>query len=166
MLSSESTLDASSRQFILSSDFELNGDLNRASQQGANFALLMAMLEPNSLHRPRFEQSDSAQTLLVDNSELCHYRSSQLEASQEYWQGCNNAAKLITSGSLASAQLWLAMHPEPLSHYNNALRLDDDVLANTSMYTQSRMKSQTDKGIKVDETGLFDILDELTPSAT
>lgn len=163
MLSSENTLDTSSAEFTLSSDFELNGDINRASQQGAKFALLMAMLEPNSLHRPRIEDSEPKQYLLGENSELYHYRSSPLKANQEYWRGCNNTAKLIGTGYLASAQLWMAMHPEPLSQYNNYLSIDEDVIANASVYAQSRMKNQTAADIKVDETGLFDILDELNP---
>ncbi|MEP1554236.1 MAG: VC2046/SO_2500 family protein [Paraglaciecola sp.] len=163
MLSSENTLDKGSAEFALSNDFEFNGDINRASQQGAKFSLLMAMLEPNSLHRPRFEDPESTLHPMGENSELYHYRSSPLEANQEYWQGCNNAGKLIETGYLASAQLWMAMHPEPLSQHNNCLSIDEDVLSNASVYSQSRMKNQTVADIKVDETGLFDILDELNP---
>ena len=161
MLSFDNTLTSDAATFISSSDFELNGEINRASQQGAKFALLVAMLEPNALHRPRFGESEPSEYYQGKNPELYHYRRSSLMAKSEYWQGADNPAKLIRSGHIASAQLWLAMHPEPLSLHNDAAHIDEDIMNNATVFAQSRLKKEALADIQVDETGLFDILDEL-----
>lgn len=146
---------------VIVNDRELNGEINRASQQGAKFALLLAMLEQNNLHRPVLHQTPEAELNKAESSSLHYYRSSPLLADTQSWQSSQQTSLLVNSGHVKSAQLWLAMHPEPLSQHNNVLHLDEEILANCSFPTQTRLQQNKDKAIKVDETILFDVLQEL-----
>ena len=157
--SSQSDLKAD--QALLSSDFELNGTINRAASEGAKFALIMAMLEQDCIHRPHLEPSQEKIQNPEVETNLNFYRSSPLSANDEYWQTCQHTSQLIHQGQLQSAQLWLDMHPEPLSQYNKADVIDEEVIANCSMNTQASLKQATEKVLKVDETGLYDILQTL-----
>ncbi|MFT2090124.1 VC2046/SO_2500 family protein [Paraglaciecola sp. 2405UD69-4] len=165
MLSSESNLNNAHVDFTLSGDLELNGELNRSSQQGAKFALLLAMLEPNSLYRPRIEKTEEPQYVSIDNQGLHYYKRSSLAVDANYWKKAENTANLMGSGHIRSAHLWLAMHPEPLSLRNNPNAIDEEVLANTSVFTQNRVTNELSQDIEVDETALFDILDGLKATA-
>ena len=156
---SQSNLKAD--QALLSSDFELNGTINRAASEGAKFALIMAMLEQDCIHRPHLEPSKDINQKTDLETNLNFYRSSPLSANDEYWQTCQHTSQLIHQGQLQSAQLWLDMHPEPLSLYNKADVIDEDVIANCSMNTQTRLQQAKEKVLKVDETGLYDILQDL-----
>ena len=53
---SQPDLNASS-DALLSSDYELNGTINRAASEGAKFALILAMLEQDCIHRPHLGKS-------------------------------------------------------------------------------------------------------------
>ena len=57
------------------------------------------------------------------------------------------------------------MHPEPLSLRNNPNAIDEEVLANTSVFTKKRVNDELSQDIEVDETALFDILDGLKGTA-
>jgi hypothetical protein len=150
-------------QALISSDNELNGTINRAASEGAKFTLMMAMLEQDCTHRPHIEkQQELNQPPEVEN-DLSYYRTSPLSANDSSWQTCQQTSQLIHSGQLLSAQLWLALHPAPLSQYNQSDRVDADVIANCSINTQSRMQQAQEKEVTVDETGLYDILQDLAP---
>jgi hypothetical protein len=156
-----------STEALISSDNELNGTINRAASEGAKFTLMMAMLEQAYIHRPHIEASQqinqSAEVSAEVNPDFHHYRASPLSANDSSWQTCQQTSQLIHTGQLLSAQLWLALHPEPLSQYNQSDRIDADVIANCSINTQSRMQQAQEKVVTVDETGLYDILQELEP---
>jgi hypothetical protein len=55
------------------------------------------------------------------------------------------------------------MHPEPLSQHNNPDTLDEAVVANCGVNVQNRLKQAELVSLKVDETGLYDILQQLEP---
>jgi hypothetical protein len=146
---------------LLSSDYELNGTINRAASEGAKFALILAMLEQDCTHRPHIEkQQELNQTPQVEK-DLSYYRSSPLSVNDTYWQTCQHTSQLIHGGQIQSAHLWLAMHPEPLSQHNKPDVIDEAVIANCSINTQTRLKQAEQNELKVDETGLYDILQEL-----
>ena len=140
-------------------DREFNGELNRASAQGAKFALLLAMLEQDYLHRPKLLASETAEDTQADTlTNLSYYPSTPLKADCQHWTQANFASENIVQETIKSAQLWLVMHPQPLSLYNDPKRLDDEVVANCDIHTQQRLKDTTNKDLQVDETELYDIL--------
>jgi hypothetical protein len=147
----------------LSSDYELNGTINRAASEGAKFALILAMLEQNCIHRPHLEKSKVLAQSSQVNSDINHYRSNPLSVNDTYWQTCQHTSQLIHSRQLHSAHLWLAMHPEPLSLHNTPDLIGEEVIANCSINTQNRIQQAKHNVLKVDETGLYDILQELEP---
>lgn len=159
---SEFDLNAST-EALLSSDYELNGTINRAASEGAKFALILAMLEQDCTHRPHLEKPKEVNQMPEVDNDLNYYRSSPLSANDTYWQTSQHTSQLINSGQTQSAQLWLAMYPEPLSQYNKADVIDEEVIANCSMNAQNRLKQAEQNMLKVDETGLYDILQELEP---
>lgn len=159
---SQPDLNASNEALLLS-DYELNGTINRAASEGAKFALILAMLEQDCIHRPHLEKPKELNQNLKVESDINHYRSNPLSANDTYWQTCQHTSQLIHSGRLNSAQLWLAMHPEPLSQYNKPDIIDKNIIANCSINTQTRLQQSKEKVVKVDETGLYDILQQLVP---
>tara|TARA_R110002167_G_scaffold91045_5_gene244850 strand:+ start:850 stop:1359 length:510 start_codon:yes stop_codon:yes gene_type:complete len=159
---SQSDLNASA-EALLSSDYELNGTINRAAGEGAKFALILAMLEQDCTHRPHLEKNKESNHIPEVESGLNYYRSSPLSATDAYWQTCQQTSQLIHNGQLQSAQLWLDMHPEPLSQYNKADNIEAEVIANCSINTQTRLQQAKNNALKIDETGLYDILQELEP---
>lgn len=148
-------------QALLSSDYELNGTINRAASEGAKFALVMAMLEQDCTHRPHLDKPKETNHVPGVEIGLNFYRSNPLSVNDTYWRTCQHTSQLIHSGQLQSAQLWLDMHPEPLSQHNKADVIDAEVIANCSVNAQTRLKQTQAYGLKVDETGLYDILQEL-----
>lgn len=146
---------------LLSSDYELNGTINRAASEGAKFALILAMLEQDCTHRPHIEEPKETSHIPEIDTGLNYYRTAPLSANDAYWQSCQHTSQLIHGGQIQSAHLWLAMHPEPLSQHNKPDVIDEDVIANCSINTQTRLQQAKQSGLKVDETGLYDILQEL-----
>ncbi|MGO4893755.1 VC2046/SO_2500 family protein [Flavobacterium sp. W21_SRS_FM6] len=138
-------------------DIEYNGELNRAAQQGAKFALLLSMLEQNILFRPHIA-ADEAQSPASDIPSLSHYRRAPLAANVDYWQEVVHTERFIQRGELQNARLWLAMHPEPLSLFNDAKHIPDEVLENCALTTRQRVKPGNNSGVAQDPTKLFDLL--------
>jgi len=155
-----------SSEALLSSDYELNGTINRAASEGAKFALILAMLEQDCMHRPHLEKTKETYQAPDVKSDLNYYRTSPLRANDTYWQTCQHTSQLIHGGQLQSAQLWLDMHPEPLSQFNKADTIDEGVIANCSINTQTRLRQSKQKTVKIDETGLYGILQALEPINT
>ncbi|MGJ8679858.1 VC2046/SO_2500 family protein [Paraglaciecola sp.] len=150
---------------VIINDRELNGEINKASTQGAKFSLLLAMLEQNHLHRPVLQEVPEPELNIADAAFLHHYRSSTLKADVESWAYINSTSQMINSGHIQDAHLWLAMHPEPLSQHNDPLHLSEEILANCSYPTQNRLQQNKEKILKVDETGLYNILQEMEVTA-
>lgn len=162
---SQPDLDATGKAF-LSSDHELNGTINRAASEGAKFALILAMLEQDCTQRPHLEKSEALNQNPEIDKNLNHYRSNPLSVNTQYWKTCQQTSQLISSAQIDSAHLWLAMHPEPLSQYNKSDAINADVITNCSLNTQTRVRQAKEKKVSVDETELYDILQQLQPLST
>lgn len=152
-----------STEALLSRDYELNGTINRAASEGAKFALILAMLEQDCTHRPHLDKPKASHHSPENENNFSYYRSNPLSVNDTYWQTCQQTNQLVHKGQLQSARLWLAMHPEPLSQHNKADVIDEVVIANCSVNAQSRLKQLEENLLKVDETGLYDILQQLEP---
>jgi hypothetical protein len=142
-------------------DREFSGEINRASAQGAKFALLLAMLDQDVLHRPKLlagDADDKESATSKELSALSHYPFTPLKAETQHWQQAKIASDTVHQADIKRAKLWLLMHPQPLSLYNDPKRLDDEVVANCDMHTQQRLQDAANTDINVDETGLYDIL--------
>lgn len=144
-------------------DIELDGRLNRASSDRAQFELLLSMLESNFLDRPSYEDSDT-ESILVQDAPVNYYRNPILCADQDTWHRCNIQSQLIHS-DLQNAVLWSTLHPQPLAIKNDAKQLDDEVIANCSIHIQQKLKllntPPENKHIPVEEIGLYDILQSM-----
>jgi hypothetical protein len=148
-----------------SKDFEYNGQINRNAGQGATFQLMMAMLEQDVLARSKIEkkaiQTDSKDSSL-DN--LNHYPAIPLSTNEREWVLLGQS-KQITDSNPNDGKLWQAMHPHPLSIYNDVKRIPDDILYNCDLYTQRRVRSIASEAFAIDETGLLDILEKVAPQS-
>ena len=153
-------------ELLLANDYELNGTVNRAANEGAKFALIMAMLEQDCSHRPQLEKPPEITQTSNFSGDNNFYPSQPLSANDNYWQTCQQTQRYIQHGHLKSAQLWLTMHPEPLSQHNNADIIDVEVIANCSSNTQARLQQKQQQLVKVDETQLDDILQQLEPKTS
>jgi hypothetical protein len=143
-------------------DLEFSGLLNRASSQGAKFALLLSMLQQNYLERPAVALVQQ-QITADDVAGLSHYPEVPLSTQSRDWRQGDIASSILHSDGIKSAQLWLAMHPQPLSLHNDVSRIDEDVLANCDIYTQQRQSNgaELEQEIEVDETGIYDLLQHI-----
>jgi hypothetical protein len=145
-------------------DFEYSGSLNKATAQGAKFALLMAMLEADCLQRPYIEPSKIVGKSLAEIlAPISHYRPLPLAAHPDYWQQVEQTENLVQAGHIDDARLWLCMHPEPLALQNDPKFIAHDILVNCALSTQQRFKNRSEQALRTDETLLFDILDQMRP---
>lgn len=153
-------------------DLEFDSNLNRAlsSQGNAKFALLLSMLEQDYLQRlslveEKAQEPVDSRQLLLDS--LDPRPTPPLKTESVHWQREHRAAEYIAQGDLANSKLWLCAFPSPLSLHNDNMRLSDEVVTNCSITTQKRLMadnpSETEKQLKVDETGLYDVLQQLNP---
>lgn len=143
-------------------DLEVSGSVNRAAGQGAKFALLLSMLEQDVLGRPRIQvEEDTPPATQLEG--LSCYREPPLKAEPADIDNIVVTSKLLRSSG-KDALLWQCMHPHPLSQHNDAKRLADEVIVNCDYYTQRRLAPQPapDKEVDVDETLLYDVLENLS----
>jgi len=144
-------------------DIELDGRLNRASSNRAQFELLLSMMEADFLDRPSYENTDS-QSIYVQDAPVSHYRNPPLCTDENSWKKCHIQSQLIHT-DLLNAGLWGNMHPQPLAIKNDANQLDREVIANCALHTQQKLNStkakEDNKHIPVDEIGLYDILQSI-----
>jgi hypothetical protein len=143
-------------------DVEFSGRLNRASSQGANFALLLSMLQQNYLERPAVAL-DRQKSMADDMAGLSHYPKTPLSAQSRDWHQGDIAASILHNDSIKSAHLWLTMHPQPLSLHNDVFHIDKDILVNCDIYTQQRHSNDSERGqeIEVDVIGIYDLLQHI-----
>lgn len=144
-------------------DIEYNGELNRATHQGAKFALLLSMLEQNALFRPHIAPDPKVE-LASDIQNLSHYRSAPMAPTSAYWHEVVQTEHFIQAGELDNAKLWLAMHPEPLSLLNDAKHIPEEVLDNCSLVVRQRLEKVKISELPQDPTGLYDILQDIEQS--
>jgi hypothetical protein len=147
-------------------NLEFSGELAKAAGQGAKFALVLAMLEQNALSSAFFEpQHASVNPYASAAQPVSDYPVVALSALDSHWSFAAVTGELIGNAYLASARLWQSMHPSPLSLLNDANKIDDEVINNCDLPTQRRFRSETAKPLVVDETKLYDILNELQGAA-
>ncbi|WJG10998.1 VC2046/SO_2500 family protein [Aliiglaciecola sp. LCG003] len=143
-------------------DLEWSGSVNRSLGHGGKFALLMSMLEGDFLNRPEIietQDSDPKTDPLANLRGL--YRSPALQATVADWQLADTGAKMFQRKPY-DAVLWNALHPQPLSMRDDAKHIEAEVLANCGLSTQQRLSGQAAKIIQVDETKLYDVLNQLS----
>ncbi|MCC2615451.1 hypothetical protein LJ739_04260 [Aestuariibacter halophilus] len=143
----------------LQRDLEWSCTLNRSVGDGARFSLLLSMLQQNVMERPALtpQTPETLSLPLPENP----YRRAPLSASEDTAIHLSNAAQLAQQ-SAADARLYLSMHPEPLSLYNDAKRISDEVRVNCDWYTQQRLAGEAPAHtIEEDATQLHDILQQL-----
>lgn len=166
MQQADPSLDSAALFSGVQLDPEYNGAINRATNQGAKFALLLAMLEQNSLLRPSVEDESQAEDTLSANelAAFSYYRTAPLQPSEQYWSEVAETQRFIAAGAIENARLWLAMHPEPLSLHNNPKYISAAVTENCSLVVRERLRVAQEAKVKQDATVLYDILDDLKTS--
>lgn len=142
-------------------DAELSGEVNRSIGQHAKFALMLAMLQPDVLARPHFECTTwDADNVIPEALAASAYPKTPLHTSTEDIEVLLATSSLMQSNP-SDAMLWQTMHPEPLSLFNDAKRLADEVVYNASYHTQKQLQSPSASELETDATGLYDILEAL-----
>ena len=159
--------DNSKLQLTALSDVEYNGQLNRSAGQGAKFALMLSMLHSDILNRPNLiDEHHEKIAPSQDVAAINCYPETPLMASHQHWSEMDKTSELLHEDNQGS-RLWGCMHPSPLSQFNDPLRIDEQVLANCPLHTQKQFQSKkVEKEVDdviVDETGLYDILEQLNP---
>lgn len=172
----------------LVADAEINGSVNVAAQLAGNsqFKLVLATLEQNLLNRLRLAVGNETDVVTSESSVVNNYPVQPLKVSEETWIHAQEAKKHIELKGVDSVRLWQIMHPDPLSLFNDPLKLEENVVANTSYHTQLTLKAQSnikesghtnltkdepdtessDNILEQDPTMLYDILSDLkTPKA-
>lgn len=145
---------AATNTALLVQDAEFNSSINRAaSQAGAvQFKLILATLEQNLLNRIRLANNAQVNADVAFENEITNfYPKIPLKADKKTWQNLDTTRNFIHAGDLTGAKLWQIMHPEALSLFNDAKKLDDQVIANSSYFTQNQhaLSTQTEThGIK------------------
>ncbi len=143
-------------------DLELNGQINLATGEAAKFVLLLAMLQDSPLDRPQYH--DTPDEALPDPLLNNHYRNPPLSAETRDWENAEIESQLLHRNS-QDIFLWRALHPQPLSVYDDVKRVDDEVKANCSIFAQRRMQELSDNGIQVDATKMYDIVQQARTAA-
>lgn len=146
-------------QFEPTTQWEWEGNFAKAAENGAQFALFLAMQFGASVGEPRIRPHDN--TTPADDAfpqRLNFYRRPALNAESSDMTHRVRLSHFINQGDVTSARLQDAMHPEPLSFRNNGKRLPEDVIANCSLATQRRLKGERSTQIEEDNTLLDDII--------
>ena len=90
-----------------SQDLEFSGQLNRASHQGANFALLLASLQQDVLARPHVGKGSEPSNQQVDDIQS-NYPEIHLQTHAQDWPLADTTTHILHSDGIRGAQLWLA----------------------------------------------------------
>lgn len=146
-------MSADKLQFEPTTQWEWDGNFAKAAENGAQFALYLAMQFGASVGEPRIKPH--VETTPGDSdfpSRLNFYRRPPLSAEQSDVLHRNRLSYFINQGDVTSARLQDAMHPEPLSLYDNPQRLPEDIIANCSLATQRRLKGKRSEEVEEDNT--------------
>ncbi|WP_026374757.1 VC2046/SO_2500 family protein [Aestuariibacter salexigens] len=153
-------VDSVTNTSAVNADAELSGRLAKAAGRGAEFSLILAMLEQNVLYRPSFaSDSDEVVTDPHFPQRLNHYPPVSLKADATHFSKANVTNRLFSQSQVKNAQLWLAMHPDPLSMFNDPSRIDDEVIHNCDFATQRHLKLPEHAKIDVDYTKMLDVVE-------
>lgn len=137
--------------------WESSGILANASTQGALFSLYMAMFEHGLADPFRIESPKHEKTQQSALDSLNHYRRPRLQASQSDWNAMHVLSQLM-SNDVETARLYQAMFPQPLAQKDDKNRLPDDVINNSTLGAQKRIKHHYSNVIQEDNTLLYDII--------
>lgn len=150
--------DAITRQSL-----EWGGQLNRASHNASLFSLYLAIqLQPGNTPLTVAADEQPATDISAQLNKLNHYRQSPTSATDETFKTLPHYAKMVETDDGAGLILWRAMHPEPLSHKDNARHIAPEILANCSYATQRRWHKQEAARyteIQQDATRLADVVE-------
>lgn len=149
--------DAVTRQSL-----EWGGQLNRASQDATLFSLYLAMqLQPGNNPVSVAPDEQPADDISAQLNKLNHYRRAATAAGDDAYSTLPQYSKMAASNDSASLLLWRAMHPDPLSHKDNARYIDPEILANCSYATQRRWQTadEVPTEIQQDPTRLADVVE-------
>ena len=150
----------------LNTDIEVTGRLatalETADTQGvASFRLLLSMLQQDLLQRPVIEKQNDDER--VNTSEVkSFYPPIALAAQPHHWQQSIHLNQYINNQQQICARLYDSMFPAPIAMTNNAQKISDEVKANCDYFAQQRLAGTAlDNVVKVDEKGLYEILNSL-----
>lgn len=145
---------------ITNKDPELNGNVSRALLSGHDFAYWLAQLGPWADERPSLKSNTGDKEDINPSLPSNFYRQSGLEATPKDFFALSVQSQLLQQPELNGFRLWQSMHPEPLSLFNDPLRLDDEVIENCESHVRRRLKSELNIGITPDPTLLESIIPE------
>ncbi len=137
--------------------WESSGILANASTQGALFSLYMAMFEHGLADPFRIESPKHETTKQSELDSLNYYRRPRLQASESDWNTMHVLSQLVSS-DVETARLYQAMYPQPLAQTDDKNRLLDDVINNSTLGAQKRIKNLYNNVIQEDNTMLYDII--------
>ena len=137
--------------------WESSGILANASKQGALFSLYMAMFEHGLADPFRIESPKLEETHHSELDSLNHYRRPKLQATKSDWNAMHVLSQLMSS-DIETARLYQAMYPQPLAQTDDKNRLPDDVINNSTLGAQKRIKNLCNNVVQEDNTLLYDII--------
>lgn len=145
-------------------EWQLDTTLNRAlqNQHRADFALWLAVLSPAVNEMAAFFTPETAQC--QPQHDL--YQQLSVRPSRDFaWQDDDtrlmrkHSEAVLTS--LAQLKLEYALNPAPWVRQNNPKKIEGDVYANLDSHTRRRLQGILPSKTSVDETGLYEILQQL-----
>lgn len=144
-------------------DIEFSGRLGKAlnSQGAAQFSLMLAALQQDYLARLRFEQqnNDATSTKPIP-AELQYYPVQPIYAEEQDWRNMQIQKQLWQQQQFASARLSHVIHPSPLAFKDRTQTIDPIIIDNAGLRD---VPNKQPEHIEVDETSLFELLNELRP---
>lgn len=146
----------------ISTDFDFNGALAKASPNRALFALYLAMHERPADRLLALE--DVQQAEFTDDTfpeRLNTYRRAPFSADESTLDNARCYNEFLHNSDQGNANLWMCMHPDSLALMNDASYISPDVIANCNIYTQMDFLATSQaKAVDVDPTLLADTIPE------
>ncbi len=146
-------------------ELQIEGKLNTALQtsQRADFALWLSMLSPKTEEFSVFQlEADDIDCARIDEEglkkQLGVSAEHRLNADDDYFAKANEFSNALHNAGLASNKLSVYLVKDVLSQYNDAKKLDDNVLMNCPSHTQRLlMAEQTSIKVESDITQLKEV---------
>lgn len=153
----------------LLSEMELAGQLNRAvlETRTADFSILLSLMSQNvcdhaQFHLPKESRDISVQDEAGLKKALGVRSQYKLAADTCAYASANLQSKSIGDADFCNTHLLNSLHQPALSQFNDPDRIADDVIDNTSLYTQYKLHADRQQYTpEADATVLLDILNQL-----
>lgn len=133
-----------------------------------DFALLLSMLVQDVTQQLQFsEQPEEGIKGNIPIEQFNYYPEIPLSTETKHYAQQQAFADAVHREDIKTASLLGCMFPSPLSLHNDPKRVDDNVMANCDIYTQSRMQvakageagdTAKNEDIEVDPTLLYDTI--------